>query len=338
MSSSNTSSLLPADEIQAPVTNLLQVLRAPRPSDLARKRRVASNPVPPVGKRRKSRGSSSSSSEPKTETVQQRVREYPDEPFDKSSGMLFCKGCREQLSLKCSSLQNHMKSSKHKEGKLRLTTKEKRERNIAKALAIHNQKSHLVGETLPEEQQVFHVKVVTSFLRAAVPICKIDCFREIFEESAFHLTDGKNLFDLVPFIRQQEQTKLQEEIRGKNVSIIFDGTSRLGEALAIVVRYIKEDWQIKQCLICMQMLAKSLNGEELARELMSVFSVTFSIATTQLLACMRDRSSVNTAAMKTLKIVYPQLSNRYWLFLPHHRSCWRTLHNTKPIRVYKWLD
>ena len=90
LSSSTTSSLLPADEIQAPVTNLLQVLRSPRPSDLARKRRVASNPVPPVGKRRKSRGSSSSSSEPKTVTVQQRVREYPDEPFDKSSGLTFC--------------------------------------------------------------------------------------------------------------------------------------------------------------------------------------------------------------------------------------------------------
>ena len=46
------------------------------------------------------------------------------------------------------------------------------------------------------------------------------------------------------------------------MSVIFDGTSRLGEALAM--RYITDDWKIEQNLICLQMLAKSLCGEELA--------------------------------------------------------------------------
>ena len=53
------------------------------------------------------------------------------------------------------------------------------------------------------------------------------------------------------------------------------------------------------------MLAKSLCGEELARELISVLSVTYSVSTNQLLACMRDRSTVNNVAVRTLKIVYP---------------------------------
>ena len=120
-------------------------------------------------------------------------------------------------------------------------------------------------------------------------------------------TDKKNLFDLIPFIQQQEQTQLQGKVKGKNVSIIFDGTSRLGEALAIVVRYITDDWKINQNLIRLQMLAKSLCGEDLARELISVLSVTYSVSTNQLLACMRDRSTVNNVAVRTLKIVYPQL-------------------------------
>ena len=91
------------------------------------------------------------------------------------------------------------------------------------------------------------------------------------------------------------------------MSVIFDGTSRLGEALAIVIRYITDDWKIQQNLIRLQMLAKSLCGEELARELISVLSVNYSIATNQLIACMRDRSTVNNTAVRTLKIVCPQL-------------------------------
>ena len=53
------------------------------------------------------------------------------------------------------------------------------------------------------------------------------------------------------------------------------------------------------------MLAKSLTGEELARELISVLSVTYSITSNSLLAVMRDGASVNNVAIQTLKIVYP---------------------------------
>ena len=42
-----------------------------------------------------------------------------------------------------------------------------------------------------------------------------------------------------------------------------------------MVRYITDDWKIKQKLVRLQMLAKS--GEELARELISVVSVTYGI-------------------------------------------------------------
>ena len=189
----------------------------------------------------------------------------------------------------------------------KLAAKDKRERDIARALKKHNEKSHLVGKNLPEQHQVFRVKVVRSFLRAGIPLNKIDAFKDILEKNGYQLTDKKNLFDLIPFIQQQEQTQLQEKVKDKNVSIIFDGTSQLGEALAIVVRYITDDWKINQNLIRLQMLAKRLCGEELARELISVLSVTYSVSTNQLLACMRDRSTVNNVAARTLKIVYPQL-------------------------------
>ena len=53
------------------------------------------------------------------------------------------------------------------------------------------------------------------------------------------------------------------------------------------------------------MLAKCVNGEQLARELISILSITYSIASDLLLAAMRDRAAVNTAALRTVKVVYP---------------------------------
>ena len=55
------------------------------------------------------------------------------------------------------------------------------------------------------------------------------------------------------------------------------------------------------------MVVKSLTGEEFARELISVLSVNYGIATQHLLAAMKDRASVNEVAVRTLKIVYPSL-------------------------------
>ena len=74
-------------------------LKAPKLSDLTRKRKVDSNP-PPKGKRR-ARGEDAN--EPITVTASQRVKEFPGESLataGKGGAKLFCTACREELSLK----------------------------------------------------------------------------------------------------------------------------------------------------------------------------------------------------------------------------------------------
>ena len=100
----------------------------------------------------------------------------------------------------------------------------------------NNEKNHTCGETLSQNVQVYCVKVVSTFLRAAgVPLSKIDCFRPLLEENGYRLTGRRHLFDIIPIIRSEEEECLKKELLNKNVSIAFDGTTRLGEALAIVV-------------------------------------------------------------------------------------------------------
>ena len=41
---------------------------------------------------------------------------------------------------------------------------------------------------------------------------------------------------------------------------MFDGTTHLGEAVVIVVRYITEDMEIQQRLLRVQMIANELRG------------------------------------------------------------------------------
>lgn len=115
------------------------------------------------------------------------------------------------------------------------------------------------------------------------------------------------MFDLVPFILKEEEARIQKEITGKYLSVIFDGTSRLGEALAVIVRFVGEEWTLEHRLIRMQMLSKSMTGQEVARELISVLSVTYGVRSELLLAAMRDRASVNNVAMQTVSVVYPFL-------------------------------
>ena len=101
------------------------------------------------------------------------------------------------------------------------------------------------------------MKVVTAFLRSAVPLNKLDCFKELLEEGGYCLADRHSLFDLVPFIQKREKEQVLAEITLRNISIIFDGTCSVGEALCIVVRYVSDNWTIEQRLITHKLLQKS---------------------------------------------------------------------------------
>ena len=68
---------------------------------------------------------------------------------------------------------------------------------------------------------MFRIKVVSSFLKAAVPLSKLDSFRGIFEEGAYCLADQRNMSDLVPFIQKHEQAMICNEINGQHISIIL---------------------------------------------------------------------------------------------------------------------
>ena len=179
----------------------------------------------------------------------QRVKETPNEGLTVSSGRLFYSACREELALKSSSIKSHVQSAKHQSRKKRRELLEARELDIAQSLLKYNQETHSKGETLPLDMQVYRFKVVTTLLRAAVPLSKVELFRDILEEGAYRLSDRRHMSDLIPFIRAQEHSTIKGEVEGKCVVVIFDGTTWLGEALAILLRFVTDDFEVEQHLI-----------------------------------------------------------------------------------------
>ena len=99
----------------------------------------------------------------------------------------------------------------------------------------------MVGETLPLEQQTYRVKVVGKNL----PSCcssteKIGIFLKYSGTNTYRLSDRRHMSDFIPFVLKQEQDMIKKETPDEHVSVTFDGTTCLGEALAVVIRYVSE--------------------------------------------------------------------------------------------------
>ena len=89
------------------------------------------------------------------------------------------------------------------------------------------------------------------------------------------------------------------------MSVIFDGTTRLGEIFVIVVCFVDSNWDIQQRLIKVHILAKSLSGEEKAHKIINSLSLEYWVASEQILAVMHNCASKNMVAVCTLKVLYP---------------------------------
>ena len=88
------------------------------------------------------------------------------------------------------------------------------------------------------------------------------------------------------------------------MGIIFDGTTREGEVLVVLVRFVHE-WEVKSRLVRFQITQSSVNGDELVRIIIKVLHRKLDVPQSQLLAAMRDRAPVNTKTIGKVSILYP---------------------------------
>ena len=117
-----------------------------------------------------------------------------------------------------------------------------------------------------------------------------------------------------------------------------------GEALATIVRFIDSKWNIQQRLVKLEILAKSMNVEELAQRLIQYVAVGYGIQLNQLLAAIRDVAAVNEAGLSQVKFFFPNILNvisfshtidnigKHFEFsvLDAFSRCWNTMFSLSP--------
>ena len=244
----------------------------PVPSTIARDRSLES-----TSGKYKRRGNSDTTKVP----LHERVKQFPGENLAVREGKLFCSGCREIISSKKSVLKIHILSKKHQNGKEKLKKWKLKDQTIIEAFRREGSSK---DNTLPVEECVYRLEVVSKFLKAGIPIGKIDMLRSLLEKNGYRLTASSHVGQYVSMALKQEIERINQELEmpgqvgmTRDLSVIFDGSTRQGEAIAIIVRFLDNNWNIIQRLVRIDVCSKSVNANELAQVLNQCLSVDYRV-------------------------------------------------------------
>ena len=119
-------------------------------------------------------------------------------------------------------------------------------------------------------------------------------------------------------VRNGRETNLARDW-GRKLSVIFDGTTRMGETLAILVCFVDNNFALNSAWYICNYWANHLL-EKNWQEILTVLQAHYKVLPGSLLGAMHDRASVNNVAMNTVGIVFP--NTWYWVYVTYCRSCW----------------
>ena len=130
-------------------------------------------------------------------------------------------------------------------------------------------------------------------------------------KNGYRLTGSSNLGQYVSMALKQEIEQIKQELEmpgqvglTRDISVIFEGSTRQGEAIVIIVRFMDNDWNITQRLVRIKVCSKSVNANQLAQVLNQCLSVEYGVRANSLLVAMRDGASVNQAALNIVSFIF----------------------------------
>ena len=264
-----------------------------------------------AGSKKKNGGRSTDVS---TALIKKRIEEHPDEGLCVLCAQLHCRLCHRNIGSASTATNQHIKSQMHKNAKEKAAARGA-DGNVGEIKsAMDKFKSDLPEghsasgmDRVPEAVRVFRAELVEVCGKAGIPMNKISKMREFLEQRVgMPLARPDNLVKTyLPVLTAKEKDKLRSELKGQLVGVYHDGTTWLGEAFAIVVRWCTEDFTIPVRCVGVSWRAGSLDNTGISAELINTLSLLMGIPVENVLAWMHDCVSANlTSYNSTLAPTY----------------------------------
>ena len=230
-----------------------------------------------------------------------RVGQYKGQMLVVSSGALHCSACKCNIQNIKSTIDAHVATAKHKANVEKVQGRIGSERDLhSELVSYYMDHPDERGSSVAPEVTVYRMLVVQAFLAAGIPLSKVDELRGLLERYGHPLTAAANLRQLVPKVEAREIETVMQDVDGQYLSLAFDGTTRLGEAVNVVGRFCSSDFVITRRLLRFVTLARHADAAAIAGLITNLVVGQLHIPFDRIVGWLHDSAAVNGAAVRML--------------------------------------
>ena len=210
--------------------------------------------------------------------------------------------CKFDLSRRISAINGHLKGKDHPKKLQRMLEAQDADKTVDFLVKQFFEKHPDVQQrTVPTDTHVYRWTVMETMMYAGVPYAKIDMLRQLLEREGHALSAATHLGQLyIPQINDREIKRCVKELLGEYFAVIFDGTTRLGEAVNIVTRSITDDFYIRMRLVAFETARVHMDGDALFRLIVATLQRKLGLDLDCCMAYARDSCAVNHDAVNRL--------------------------------------
>ena len=242
--------------------------------------------------------------------IEKRLAEFPNQSLMRDSirGNIFCRCCKQgDIQNIKGTISTHLRSPAHQDALEQWLTKRATDGEVKVFLADYF-KQHPAEKmaSLDDDKLLFRFNVMETVLPAGIAPEKFAVLSGILSEDipASHMTQ------FVPKIEAFEFQRLRAEIKDQKVTVIYDGTTRLGECIVLLLRWCPSDFSgIQMRLVTVATTEAHMDGAELCAFINNVLVNVCQIESIHVVGGSRDSCSTNGTAMRRLQMVIIELQD-----------------------------
>lgn len=227
-------------------------------------------------------------------------------------GVLWCLACSCAVNYeKRQKVLQHLDSDKHKTKLVNRLAAGQHQRTLAESISAEQRDPNtILPNTIPPSHLAYIVHCLRRCLVSGIDISKIAEISDLLSDSHPCVPSARSNLQLyIPYILKTEQDKIKAILKSlEQFGIIFDGTPYVGELVGIIIRYVADDWSIRQLLIDVRHTDRSLNSDKLGgliNDMISDAESGYGVSMKRVFASMRDSASLNGSSLEKLSSIMP---------------------------------